>query len=245
MKSTRLVLVLTLLLFLPSCAITNRTKAISDTFLSDVDVSKQLDNMHFNHSWVWTDVTHNQYQAVIVKPVRLDLLKPDGWKASISTLLRTKEAYEEKAQEIAKYFQEQLIEKINSYPERRYTVVDKADSGVAVIEIALTELEFSHPALQSTAIVVPVPGATQALASISDPHAAFALRFTDSKKGTLIATIADRKFPPIRLVDLNKATVSSSIREICSNWSKELASALNSGRFGEVERYGKIKLLPW
>ena len=214
MKLISRVALLLLVVTLCACAVAKRTKSVSSAFLSGIDVSKKLENMPFSHSWVWTDVSRDQYHAVIIKPVRVDLLEADSWKDSRSPFLSSPEAYDEKAGEIASYFQEQLVEKIKTYPETRYSVTDVPGAGVLVVEIALTELEFSHPGINAGAIAAPIPGVSQALATITDPHAAFALRLSDSKTGTLIATVADRKFPPIRMIDLNKATVSLSLIHI-------------------------------
>ncbi len=245
MKKMAVVALFCLVSSLSACAAAGRAKGVDNTFLTDVDVSKKLDNMHFNHSWVWAEVEQGQYHSVIVKPVRLDFLPADSWKKSISAFLVSKAVYDEKAKELAAYFQERLILTLKDYPDAKYKVVDQPGPGVVVVEIALTQLEFSHPITHAGAIVAPVPGAAQALATISDPHAAFALRLTDSETNSLIATAADRKYPPIRIFDLNKVTISSSLREICSNWSKELSAALNEGRLGKVPRHGIIKLLPF
>ena len=112
------------------------------------------------------------------------------------------------------------------------------------MEIALTELEFSHPVARAGSLAAPVPGSGAALSSISDPHASFALRVSDPS-GNLAATVADRQFPPARIVDLNKLTVSSSIREVCSIWAQTIAEALNKGRFSLVTAPSSFSLSPW
>jgi len=114
-----------------------------------------------------------------------------------------------------------------------------------VLDIALTELEFSHPIARAGSLASPIPGTGVAVSAVSDPHVAFAMRITDGSTGELLATAADRKFSPIRIVDLNKLTVTSSPREIVQNWSLELADAIQLGRFAEVESRGDFKLHPW
>lgn len=184
------------------------------------------------------------YHAVIIKPIRTDLLA-DEWHASMSGFIATKEIYNKKAREVADYFRQQLIEDINNYPNAQYTVADIPGHGVATVEIVLTELEFSHPVARAGTLAIPIPGIGTALSTVSDPHAAFALRLSDSETGKLLVTVGDRKFSPIRLLDLNKLTVCSSVREICANWATELSAGLNEGHFGKVEKVGVFRLLPW
>lgn len=64
---------------------------------------------------------------------------------------------------------------------------------------------------------------------------AFAARITDADTGQLIATVADRKFAPVRIVDLNKLTVSSTPREISQLWADTIATAINSDGFTKVD----------
>jgi len=84
-----------------------------------------------------------------------------------------------------------------------------------------------------------------AVSAVSDPHVAFAARFSDGGTGKLLATIADRRFPPTRIVDLNKLTVTSSAREVCAIWAKIIAEGLNSDKLTKVKQQGSFSLLPW
>lgn len=233
------------LMLMSSCSAAARVQSVDNTFLADVDVSKKLQNLPFDHSWVWSDRSRDDYAAVCIKPVRTDTLNQKNWSRSASAFITSSADYNEKANEVANHFQQKLIEEINTKPNHRYQVVENPTEGVIVVEFALTELEFSHPIARAGALASPVPGTGAALSAISDPHAAFAMRMTDGSTGELLVTAADRKFPPTRVVDLNKMTVSSSPREVCQNWAKEFAEALNEGRFGEVKSVGVFSILPW
>jgi hypothetical protein len=50
-----------------------------------------------------------------------------------------------------------------------------------VVEIVLTEIEFSHPLARAASLAAPVPGTGPALTAITDPHVAFAARITDAE----------------------------------------------------------------
>lgn len=127
---------------------------------------------------------------------------------------------------------------------QRIAVTDRPTEGTLVIEIALTELEFSHPVARAGALAAPVPGTGAALSTITDPHVAFAARLTDATTGELVASIADRKFPPMRIVDLNKLTVKSSAREVVALWATSIGQALQGNGIDPVTEK-RFSLLPW
>jgi hypothetical protein len=226
------------------CSAYKRIDSVPTTFLEGVDTTKSIDNLPFSHAWVKPGFDGRMYRKVYLPKIRTDLLPIDQWKRSSSPLLSSKQEYNSAAEEIASFFRTQLIEGINKYPENRFLVVDTPGSDVLTLQIALTELEFSHPIARGASLAAPIPGTGPVVSSISDPHVAFAARILNPS-GQLVATVADRRFPPTRIVDLNKLTVSSSAREICSLWASTMAEALNKGRFVKTEREGRFSISPW
>lgn len=226
------------------CALHDRVTSVNDTFLEDVNIRSKLDTLPYDHSWVRSGFNGKIYNKLYVKPIRTDFLPDNEWQRSASPFINSKDDYQRQAKEVAAYFKASLEQKIRSYEGNRLTLVDRPGSDVLTLELALTELEFSHPVARAAALAAPVPGTGPALSTMSDPHAAFAARMTDGS-GRLVATAADRKFPPTRIVDLNKLTVMSSAREICSLWADTLSEALNKGRFVETEGNSRFSILPW
>jgi hypothetical protein len=153
--------------------------------------------------------------------------------------------FDKEAQKLADYFKEQLNEKVTKFKKGKFSAVSAPVKGGLVFDIALTELEFAHPVVQAGSMLVPVPGTSIALAAVTDPHVAFAARVYDGETGKLIATIADRKYPPARLLDFNKLTFRSPNREICSIWADIIAEGLNRDEFATVSSRGYFRLLPW
>lgn len=230
---------------LPSCSAYQRVAApLPDTFLEGADLTSTIETLPFDQAWVRADFDGHHYRKLFLKPVRTDLLPEDSWMKSASFLIASQSDYERESRAIADYFYTELLRRIQEYPDNRIEIVNAGGPKILVAEIALTELEFSHPVARAGALAVPVPGSSAALSTISDPHAAFALRLNDSS-GNLAATVADRKFPPTRIVDLNKLTVSSSIREVCSIWAGIIAEALNKGRFSATTEPSNFSLIPW
>jgi hypothetical protein len=238
-----LLIFLSILIF--GCSAQKRSAPITNKFLEDVDISKKLEKMPFQHSWIWQPIDPLNHVSIYIPPVKIDTLDESAWTGSKSAIISSKEEYFKEAQGVADFFREELIKKFENYPGTRFKILNEPAPGVIMIRVALTELTFAHPLAQAGSLAVPVPGAGAALSAVTAPQAAFAMRVSVEGETPLVATAADRKFPPTRVIDLNKLTVTSSAREICSNWAIEIVEAFNKGRFGEVESRGTFKILPW
>jgi hypothetical protein len=229
------------------CALRERTvQDIPRTFLEDVDIHSKRENLPFDHAWLAPGMTKERYQTVMFRPVRTDLLPLDQWERSASAFIVTREDYLAKSQEVAQHFNEQIVQKMGEegLDGGGLRLTNRPGPDTIVIEIALTELEFSHPVARAASLAAPVPGTGAAIASITDPHVAFAARLKDGGTGKLIATIGDRKFAPTRIVDLNKLTVSSSAREVVSLWAEEFAQGLGTKQQITIDEK-RFSILPW
>ena len=167
------------------------------------------------------------------------------WLQSRGLAVSSEEEFQKDAAVIARYFRIRLISELNSMETKRFAIVDAPDRDSLVLEIAITELVLSEPIVRAAALAVPFPGVDLALSTISDPHVSFAARFTSHNGSKLVATVADRRFPPIRLIDLNKLRARSSAREIIANWAKQLAQAIQLDEFKKVQRNSWFSILPW
>ncbi len=240
-KKAVLALCATELLFVSACALKDRVVDVNNTFLEDVDIKQKIENLPFQHSWRNPNFTKTGFTSIYYKPIRVDLIDKGQWERSASTLIRSEQGYIEKAQEIADYFHVELIDKTRDFKPKKFLVLKEPNRKSVVVEIVLTEIEFSHPLARAASLAAPVPGTGPALTAITDPHVAFAARITDAETGALIATIADRKFGLARIIDLNKLTVSSSAREVTSLWAQSIAETLQGRGLTEVSE----KRLDW
>ena len=227
------------------CAVEERVRPIGTAFLEDRDVNEKDDTLPFDHAWIDPELPRGYYSKVFFRSVTLDKLPEDAWKASKTAAIPSKKVFIEEARALAEFFKKELEKKVQKYPKGTFTVVSAPESQGLVFDIAFTELEFSHPIVRAGSLLVPVPGAGIAFNAFSDPHVAFAARVYDGESGKLIATIADRKFPPNRLIDLNKLRATSSTREIVTLWAEIIAEGLNRDRFAKVSSRGLFRLLPW
>lgn len=227
------------------CAIQERTLPISNTFLEDRDITVVDEELPFNHSWIEPEIPRSYYSKVFFRSVTIDRLPKDAYKASKSIYMTSEKQFLKEAQGIADYFKEQLNTRVKKYKNGTYVVTDKAEEHGLVFDIAITELEFSHPIPRAGAMLLPVPGTGVMFDALSNPHVAFAARVYDGKTGQLLATLADRKYPPERIIDLNKLTLTSSAREVCGIWAEIFAEGLNREQFTKVQSRGFFSILPW
>lgn len=227
------------------CAVKERTEPVVPTFIEDVPLDSKVDDIPFLQSWISPQNSPIAYKNIYVKPVRIDLIPKDMWRRSKGLAVSSEEEFQKDAAVIGRYFRIRLLSELNSTKSKRFVVVDKPDKDSLVLEIAITELVLSEPLIRAAALAVPFPGVDLALSTISDPHVSFAARFTSPDGSKLLATAADRRFPPIRLIDLNKLTARSSAREIISNWSRQLAQAIQLDNFKQVQGNSWFSILPW
>jgi hypothetical protein len=246
MKSYALTYLCALLsLVCTGCSLKERSDPVAPTFLNGAPVESSIKEVPFKHAWIAPRDKHLSIKSVFIKPVRTDLLDADEWKKSRGLAVTSKEEFDKSAALLARYFRMKLLAELKQVPNSRFEVVNTPDSSSLIVEIALTELALSEPVIRAAALAVPVPGVDQALSAVSDPHAAFAARFTNFDGSKLLATTADRRFPPIRIIDLNKLRATSSVREIISQWAHELAESIQTDELTTVPRASLFSLLPW
>jgi hypothetical protein len=232
-------------LTLAACAVQERTEPVVATFLDGAPRESTIADIPFLHAWIAPQETPIPYSSIYVKPVRADLIPKDMWLRSRGLAVSSEEEFKKDADIIARYFRIRLLSELKATSSKRFTVVDTPDDRSLVLEIAITELVLSEPIIRAAALAVPFPGVDLALSTITDPHVSFAARFTSPDGKKLIATAADRRFPPIRLIDLNKLRARSSAREIIAHWARQLAQAIQLNEFKKVEGNTWFAILPW
>jgi hypothetical protein len=227
------------------CALRQRTEPISTVFLDGAPYEHAIPELPFQHSWLAPQNNPRSLTSIFIKPVRTDLLPDDEWKKSKGIAVSSTEEFAKSVAVLARYFRMKLLADLKKVPNPRFSLAEKPEEASLVAEIALTEVVLSEPVIRAMGLAAPVPGVDVALSVLSDPHVAFAARFTTPDGKELIATAADRRFPPLRIIDLNKLRATSSAREIISQWSSELAQALQLEQFNKVKRSWRFSLLPW
>ncbi len=231
---------------LSGCAMSRRmSDSLPNTFLKDVNLKEKKERLPFDHSWSNPTTNWDSYTALYLKPVRADLIPAESWRSSESLVITSEQDFKVATKELADNFQEQLaVEFKKKNGARLSKLVGAPGKGIAVMEIVLTEVEFSHPLEKAGLLMSPLPGSSALGSALSDPFASFALRITDGVNGALLATAADRKFAPRRLLNLDKLSASSPLREICQLWAEVIAETAATDALTTVEET-TWRWLPW
>jgi len=227
------------------CAIKERTQPLPPVFLDGAPLESTIKEVPFKHAWIAKSGKPLKLTSVYIKPIRTDLLPTTEWEKSKSVAIRSQDEFNKSTALLARYFRIKLLSDLKAIKDPRFQIVDVPSPASLVVEIAFTELVLSEPVIRAAALAAPVPGVDFALSAFSDPHLAFAARFTNSDGSRLLATAADRRFPPVRIIDLNKLRATSSAREIISQWSRELAESIQFEELTKVSSSWGFSLLPW
>jgi len=231
-------------LALAGCAISERIEELPATFLEDVPPESALAGGSFQHVWRNPDPARRTFETVYVAPVRTDLLPPGMWRRSLSEWVHSEPSFARRVHELASLFREELVAALRAAPRGPLELTDDPTHTSVILEIALTEVVLARPTIHAAALAAPLPGVELALSTMSDPHLSFAARLA-APDGHLLATVADRRFPPIRVIDLNKLTLTSSGREIVREWALELAPLLKLPDTRPGTRRLPISISPW
>ena len=209
-----------------------------------VDLKSRLDFLPFNQSWTNLSFDLKKYSKLYVAPVSTQYLKPGSWFQSASVHITSEKSYQDKVAELAGYFRKEIIEEFGHYEKNRFQIVAAPGAGTLSLELALTEVVFSHPGAYVGSQFSPVPGTSSAVDASLGSSVAFEMRLRDSGSGVVMFTAADRRTPPAKVVDLNKLVFTSSAREIVEEWAVLFPQLLNMDRQKKLESR-RFKAKPW
>jgi hypothetical protein len=233
----RLSLSTALIVVLSSCAAERMvTKATPTAFLTSTGHSgdAKSDRLPFERVWRAANLDTSRYSKIVLRPVTTHYLRTTNWKESASSFLTSEQAFTQHAGELAGYWNSSLRSAFKAQGNRFALTSNASQPGTLVVEIAITEVVFGHP--EASVASLAVPGGSVAMAAVYSPSVAFEARVTDGATGQLIATASDRASTKIKLIGLDKFSVTKSNREICDEWSKEIMEAFNKEMFPTVKR---------
>jgi len=222
-------------LFFAGCA-AQRTlsKAEPTAFLrsSGAVNAGQMERLPFERAWKSPGLNLADYSKVLIRPVTTSYLRSENWQESTSTFIASERDFRQHAAELARVW-DATLRKAFADPANRFTLVNQPRTGTLIIEIALTEVVFGHPAASLASYAV--PGGSVAMAMVS-PSVACEMRLIDASTQKIVAAASDRRSTKIKLVDLNKFSFTKSNEEICTEWSVQVMQALNKEKFPQVKR---------
>jgi hypothetical protein len=235
--NTTLPLLAVLALGLGGCAAQRSvTKAEPTAFLRSTGTagSSQIRRLPFERSWRDPSLNTAAYSHIVLRPVTTAYLRTSEWEQSASTFITSEHEFAERARELARHWDGSL-RRAFAVPQNRFTLThDATQPGTLVVEIAMTEIVFGHPAANAASYAV--AGGGVANAALFSPSVAFEARVTDGATGRVVATASDRRSTKVKLVNLSGLTFTQSNIEICNEWSEQIMQAFNKELFPTVKR---------
>lgn len=221
----RYLLVIALSLLLSACALMSaKEPAKWSGFIQGVDPEARMDGQPWDHAWEISP-DYSKYNSIMFKSVRTDFVDQETKQMFLRTSVMNEEMFETSLNNLTEYMTDKIYETFAEHQDHRLEIVEAPRADTLVVETALTEVVFHNPAAYVTALLLPVPGSSYALDSVSSPSIAFEMKVTDGESGELISTIADRALPAIKPVDFNKFTASGPLEEIIDTWCAEIAQS--------------------
>ena len=203
------------------------------------------------------------------------MLNGENWIFSSSAFIRSKENYTERVNELADYIQKAVIKEfensekappdmeiskgipfqpsLSEVPLPGPTSPEKDQKMESIeppvqnleLQISIAEVCFGDPVLYGGLLAVPFPAAANLSTVARSPILILEARLEDSETGETIGELLDRRFPRIKIIDVNRLTVDSAVHEMSDSFAHDLVASFFRKRGQKVSRPFPFKLIPW
>jgi len=193
----------------------------------------KLAYLPFQKAWIKPGFDFKAFPYLVVAPVNTQYMLKMDWLNKLSSVNYLTNVKQD-INELAVYFQNQVITDFQNGPNHRFIVLDypaQQTQGVLQLELALIEVDPSKPVLNALGWLQPGGGTAAAL--VNQRRAAFEGRIRDLNTNEIVATFADRNMPNVDPLDLTRLTWYGPAKQIIDTWSKEFVEIANR-KPGEV-----------
>lgn len=116
---------------------------------------------------------------------------------------------------------------------------------IVVIDVSIAEADFGDPLIYGGLLAVPFPGLANLSTAVKAPSLTLEARLTDPTNGEVLTELVDRRFPQIKIIDINRLTISSALHEIVDSFSDDLVASFYREHGERVGKRLPFSLLPW
>ncbi len=243
------------------------------SFISHRDELAKPPNTPFTLAWAAPKAEASEYARVIVAAVRTDYLQTSNWVFRAGTLIPTREDYLNRVEQLAEYIQRTVTQQFEEHDKpSQDVVVEKADPvqprdtgppenqgseplvepmrGVVptrtlVIELSIAEANFGDPIIYGGLLAVPVPAVANLSTAVKSPSLTLEARMVDQETGDIVTELVDRRFPQIKIVDINRLTIASALRELADSFAEDLVKSFYRKKGEKICDRLPFSLLPW
>ncbi len=157
----------------------------------------KLAYLPFQKAWIKPGFDFKAFPYLVVAPVNTQYMLKMDWLNKLSSVNYLTNVKQD-INELAVYFQNQVITDFQNGPNHRFIVLDypaQQTQGVLQLELALIEVDPSKPVLNALGWLQPGGGTAAAL--VNQRRAAFEGRIRDLNTNEIVATFADRNMPDV------------------------------------------------
>ena len=196
-------------------------------FTPDAQREAKVAYLPFQKAWIKPGFDFNAYPNLVVAPVNTQYMLKMDWLHKLSSVNYLTNVKQD-IQNVAVYFQNQVITDFQNDPNQRFTVLDypaQQTKGVLQLELALIEVDPSMPMLNAAGWLE--PGGGTAAGVVNQRTAAFEGRIRDLSTNEIVATFADRNMQDVDPLDLTRLTWYGPAKQIIDQWAKEFVEIAN------------------
>jgi hypothetical protein len=174
-------------------------------------------------TWIKPGLQRDNYRSLIVAPVNTGyLLDRAGWKAANPTNAEL----ELVAQDLATFTRETFINAFAHDPNYRFALVNRAEPGAMILELAIVELVPSQAVLKAKDLNAPpgdVPGAKSDRSRV-----AIEGRFRDGVSGEVLMAFTRRNEPSMKIFDVKELTWWAFAQPSIREWAAQSVTLANA-----------------
>ena len=196
-------------------------------FTPDAQRETKVAYLPFQKAWIKPGFDFKAYPNLVVAPVNTQYMLKMDWLHKLSSVNYLTNVKQD-IQNLAVYFQNQVITDFQNDPNQRFTVLDypaQQTKGVLQLELALIEVDPSMPMLNAAGWLE--PGGVTAAGVVNQRTAAFEGRIRDLSTNEIVATFADRNMQDVDPLDLTRLTWYGPAKQIIDQWAKEFVEIAN------------------
>jgi hypothetical protein len=262
------------LLLCSSCTVKEAVEPLKPTgFLEHAELLEQPKYTPFDLAWKQPETSGRLYDTLLIEAVRTDQVDQTRWIYSAGTLLRSNDAYIAEVTELADYIQKSVAKRFERHsraeatatvergipfqPVRNQLSPDAADVPAEIaaipgavdrklsVQISIAAVDFGDPLVYGGLLAVPVPGVANLSTAARSPVLTLEARFRDLQTGEVVAELLDRRFPQLKIVDVNRLTLTSALHEIADSFADDLVASLYREPTQKIDKRWPFSLLPW
>lgn len=119
------------------------------------------------------------------------------------------------------------------------------ESRTLKVELSIAEANFGDPLIYGGLLAVPVPAAANLSTALKSPSLTLEAKFRDGKTGEVLTELVDRRFPQVKVIDVNRLTVASALHEIADSFAEDLVASFYRKKGEKVGKRWPFSLVPW